>query len=200
MASTSDTDEHIELMTRGSELQRSLPIKWTAAAAAAFLFLTVLAAGCGGSKSPGPSGGGSGASVLARFEAYAGCMRSHGIQDFPDPTTSPGGGVAFQIDGGPGSDLDHNDPRYQQADKACRGLLPGGGQVQAPLSAQRIAAEVGWARCMRSHGLPAFPDPDSQGAFDSSKFDESSPAFQIAGNACVSLRPAGPTPAVPGRG
>ena len=127
-------------------------------------------------------------------------MRSHGIPDFPDPTTSPGGGVSFQINGGPGSDLNHNDPRFMAAEKACRGLLPGGGQAQAPLSAQRIAAEVSWARCMRSHGLPGFPDPNSQGAFDSSKFDESSPAFQTASTACKSQQPAGPTPVVPGRG
>ena len=127
-------------------------------------------------------------------------MRSHGIPDFPDPTTSPGGGVSFQINGGPGSDLDHNDPRFKAADKACRGLLPGGGQAPAPLSAQKIAAEVSWARCMRSHGLPGFPDPNSQGAFDSSKFDETSPAFQTASNACKSQQPTGPTPVVPGRG
>ena len=132
--------------------------------------------------------------MLAKFEAYAICMRSHGIPDFPDPTTSPGGGVSFQINGGPGSDLNHYNPSFMAADKACRGLLPGAGQAPAPLSAQRIAAEVSWARCMRSHGLPGFPDPNSQGAFDSSKFDENSPAFQPASNACKSQQPTGPTP------
>ena len=138
--------------------------------------------------------------MLAKFEAYATCMRGHGIPDFPDPTTSPGGGVSFQINGGPGSDLDHNNPRFIAADKACRDLLPGAGQAPAPLSAQRIAAEVSWARCMRSHGLPGFPDPNSQGAFDSSKFDETSPAFQTASNACKSQQPTGPTAVVAGRG
>ena len=64
----------------------------------------------------------------------------------------------------------------------------------------QLAAEVRWARCLRSHGLPNFPDPDAQGAFDSSRFDESSPAFQTASNACKSLQPAGPTPVHPGRG
>ena len=127
-------------------------------------------------------------------------MRGHGIPDFPDPTTSPGGGISFQINGGPGSDLDHNNPRFTTADKACRDLLPGAGQAPAPLSTQRIAAEVSWARCMRLHGLPGFPDPNSQGAFDSSKFDETSPAFRTASNACKSQQPTGPTPVVPGRG
>jgi hypothetical protein len=198
MASASD-DEDAEHVPRGPGWRQSLPIKRTAALAA-LLALAVLAAGCGGSKSPDVAGGGGSSSVLAKFEAYTTCMRSHGLADFPDPTTSPGGGVAFQINGGPGSDLNHNNPRFMAADKACRGSLPGGGQAPAPLSAQKIAAEVTWARCMRSHGLPDFPDPTRQGAFDSSKFEESSPAFQTASNACKSQQPTGPTPVVPGRG
>jgi hypothetical protein len=161
------------------------------------LGLAILAAGCGGSNIPGATG--SGLSPMAQGVAYARCMRSHGVPDFPDPTASPGGGVAFQVNGGPGSDLDHNNPRFQAADHACRSLLPGGGQAPPP-SAQKLAAEVKWARCMRSHGLPGFPDPDAQGAFDSSRFDDSSPGFQTASNACKSLEPTGPMSAVPGHG
>ncbi len=52
--------------------------------------------------------------------AYARCMRSHGV-DFPDPKVSADGGmVQF---GGPG--LNPNSSKFQQADKACRKLLPG---------------------------------------------------------------------------
>ena len=136
---------------------------------------------------------------MAQGAAYARCMRSHGVPDFPDPTASPGGGVVFQVNGGPGSDLDHNNPTFQAADQECRSLLPGGGQAPPP-SARKLAVEVGWARCMRSHGLPGFPDPNSQGAFDSSRFDDSSPAFQTATNACKSLEPTGPMSAVAGHG
>jgi len=199
MASSSDHEEHAEHVPGGPGSQWSLPIQWTAALVA-LLALATIAAGCGGSKSPDAAGGGGSSSVLAKFEAYSNCMRGHGVPDFPDPTTSPGGGVSFQINGGPGSDLNHNNPSFMAADKACRSLLPGGGQAPAALSTQRIAAEVSWARCMRSHGLPRFPDPNSQGAFDSSKFDENSPAFQTASNACRSQQPTGPTPVVPGRG
>jgi hypothetical protein len=56
-------------------------------------------------------------------------MRSHGISDFPDPTTSPGGGVGIQIHGGPGSDLGRNNPRFRAANQTCRSLQPGSGQV-----------------------------------------------------------------------
>src|SRR5579863_1798051 len=127
--------------------------------------LVLLAAGCGGSKSPGAAGGGSPSLVMAKFEAYATCMRSHGIPDFPDATTSPGGGVSFQINGGPGSDLNRNNPTFKAANQACQSLLPSGGSQAPAASPQKIAAEVKWAQCMRSHGLPNFPDPNSQGAF-----------------------------------
>ncbi|HUY72128.1 MAG TPA: hypothetical protein VMV08_07780, partial [Gaiellaceae bacterium] len=98
----------------------------------ALVGLVVIVAGCGGSKSPGLAGGGGGTSggsssgALAQFEAYAKCMRGHRIPDFPDPTTSPGGGVAIQINGGPGSDLNRNNPRFQAANQACHSLEPGG--------------------------------------------------------------------------
>ena len=98
------------------------------------------------------AGGGGPSSAVARFDAYASCMRRHGIRDFPDPTISPGGGVAFQINGGPGSDLGRANPRFAAAGKACRGLLPGGGTAPAPLSAQknRRRGDVGLAACART--------------------------------------------------
>jgi hypothetical protein len=61
-------------------------------------------------------------------------------------------------------------------------------------------AELQWARCLRAHGVPNFPDPDRRGAFDSSRFDDRSPAFRAAAKACVSQQPAGAVEAVPGRG
>ena len=163
----------------------------------ALIGLAVLAAGCGGSHNPG--GAVSGASQMAKDVAYARCMRSHGVSDFPDPTTGPGGGITFQINGRPGSDLDRNNPTFQAADGACRSLLPAGEQAP-PLSARKIAVEVKWAHCMRLHGLPNFPDPNAEGAFDSSRFNDSSPAFQSANAACKSVQPTGPMSAVPGHG
>jgi hypothetical protein len=137
---------------------------------------------------------------MAQLLAYSGCMRSHGVSDFPDPTTSPGGGAAIQINGGPGSDLNRNNPTFRAAKQACQSLLPGGGKQAPPPSAATIAAEVKWAQCLRAHGLPGFPDPNSDGAFDSGKFDPGAPAFQSASNACLAVQPPGPTAAVPGRG
>jgi hypothetical protein len=177
-------------------------LRRTMTAGAALVGLVVIAAGCGGSKSPGvagagggTAGGGSSSGVVAKFEAYSHCMRSHGIRDFPDPTTR-GGGVGISLHGGPGSDLDRNNPRFKAANQACQSLMPGG-SLTPQQSSQKIAAEVKWAQCMRSHGLPSVPDPNGQGAFDRSKFDESSPAFQSASTACQSLMK-GPVPVAPG--
>ena len=61
--------------------------------------------------------------------AYAQCIRSHGVPDFPDPTTGPGTDVTFSLHSSPGSDLDPNSPILQRAEKACRnlpGALPSG--------------------------------------------------------------------------
>jgi hypothetical protein len=145
---------------------------------ATFAAAIVLAVACGGSPAHAPASGNSG---IAQLEEYAKCMRSHGLEDFPDPVPNPGGqGGSFQHSSGPGSDLNHNDPRFQAADQACKSLLP----QQAPPSAQRTAALVKLAACMRSSGFPNFPDPDSSSGFDSSKFDPSSPQFESAMQTC----------------
>jgi hypothetical protein len=54
----------------------------------------------------------------SRAVAYAACMRSHGIRQFPEP--SPGGLVAI----GPGAGIDPGSPRYRSAGQACQALIP----------------------------------------------------------------------------
>ena len=56
----------------------------------------------------------------------AGCMRAHGIKDFPDPNSSG----AISIGSGQGSDLNPNNPQFQAAQTACQHILglPQGGQ------------------------------------------------------------------------
>jgi hypothetical protein len=116
-------------------------------------------------------------------------MRSRGILDFPDPTPNPGGaGGSFSWSGhGENDDLDPNNPRYQAANKTCQPLLPDGGQLPAP-SATLLAEEVKMAACMRSHGVPNFPDPDNDnGAFELGDVNRSSPQYRAAFTSCVSL-------------
>jgi hypothetical protein len=59
------------------------------------------------------------------------------------------------------------------------------------------ARALGFSDCMRSHGVPNFPDPNSQGVIQGSGIDPGSPNFQAASKDCRHLLPNGgaPTPA-----
>lgn len=57
-----------------------------------------------------------------------------------------------------------------------------------------VAQAVKYSACMRSHGVPDFPDPDSKGNFAvkvGPGLDPNSTAFQTAETDCQSLKPAG---------
>lgn len=61
-----------------------------------------------------------------------------------------------------------------------------------------------YSACMRSHGVPSFPDPDSQGHLmlkitKGSQLDPASPQFQSAQQACKSLAPSKNTAASSGQ-
>jgi hypothetical protein len=193
MTNASNHGDHADQLPRGPGWHRLLPIKGMVAITA-LLGVMVLATDCGSSSNTSASGSASITSSggqVAQGVAYTRCMRSHGVSNFPDPTLSPGGGVTFQVN------LDQNSPTYQAAAQSCQSLRPSG--VQAPqVSSQKVAAEVKWAQCIRTHGVPGFPDPNAQGAIDSSKFDPTSPAFQRASHACQSVQPPGAVEAVPG--
>jgi hypothetical protein len=124
-------------------------------------------------------------------------MRSHGVSDYPDPTTS-GGGASISVHGGPGSDLNRNNPTYKAADQACRSLEPGG--VQAP-TAHDTPQMLHVSQCMRQHGVTGFPDPTQSSPSNPSDYgtvinrngvffaipksiDVNSPAFKQAATAC----------------
>lgn len=63
-------------------------------------------------------------------------------------------------------------------------------RAAAPVTGPRSA--VAFAACMRSHGVPAFPDPGSNGRTSlGSGIDPSSPQFQAAQRICKSLLPSG---------
>jgi hypothetical protein len=66
--------------------------------------------------------------ALAQTQAlrFSGCMRSHGVADFPDPVFhAGGGGINISIKAGQGSDLTPSSPTFQAAQQACQKLLPG---------------------------------------------------------------------------
>jgi hypothetical protein len=186
MTNPSDHQDPAAHQPRGPSWRRSPPIKWMVAVTV-LLGVGGLAAGCGGSNNPGTAGSGS---AFSSGLAYTNCMRAHGAPDFPDPTLNPSGGVVFKTNG-------NNRPMLQAAAQACQSQRPGGNKSPA-VSAQQLAAGVKWAQCIRTHGVPTFPDPNAQGAFDSGVFDPTSSAFQAASQDCRSLQPTGSVAAVPG--
>jgi hypothetical protein len=91
--------------------------------------------------------------------AFARCMRANGVPNFPDP--SPGGGLEFK----PPPAFNPGAPAVRAAQAKCRKVLPGGGPpapgTQTHPSGQTLAKLVRTARCMRQHGVPQFPDPQT---------------------------------------
>jgi hypothetical protein len=138
-------------------------------AAAAFFGVALALAGCGGSSSPGvaqlssakeasqarPEGGGaspeSPSSLQQAMIAFARCMRSNGVPNFPDPNGSGG----FPVRGG----FDPQSPAVNAGRAKCRQLLPPGPGSGPPPSRQTLAKFLKIARCMRQRGVSDFPDP-----------------------------------------
>jgi hypothetical protein len=132
--------------------------------------LGILLAACGaGVATPGvadigssttttPTSSGKGASNYNNALAYAACMRSHGVPDFPDPNANG----SIQL----GSGIDPSSPTFASAQARCQKLLPRGGfpapgTITSPSSAA-LAQMLAVAQCMRNHGITQFPDPTTK--------------------------------------
>jgi hypothetical protein len=108
--------------------------------------------GCGSSKSSSTAAA---SGQFALGVEYSDCMRSHGISNFPDPT-SLGGGVHFHI---PDNSINPYSPSFKTAHSDCSKLLPGPGPGTQHPSEQSIAQTLEVSECMRRHGVSGFPDP-----------------------------------------
>jgi hypothetical protein len=81
---------------------------------------------------------------------------------------------------------------------ACGGGSPPSATAAQQGTSSRVAEALAFARCMRSHGEPSFPDPDNAGGFvmtpaNSSLLGGNSPAWR----ACHGLMPRKGKPATP---
>jgi hypothetical protein len=107
-------------------------------------------------------------------------VRSHGVGNFPDPDSNN-----VMKTGG----IDKNSPTFKATARACRSLAPTPPPpaMQAQLQAQMLA----FAKCMRSHGVPAFPDPQVENGVPhmqvtAGQIDPNSPIVKAAMVACRS--------------
>jgi hypothetical protein len=180
------THHHQRRDRRRTRLRRAGP------PAALLACLIVLTAACGsGSPSSGSAAGSPGGSAKGSPLAYSRCMRTHGISHFPDPNAQGD----LSISAGPGTGIDPNSPQYKAADQACRSLMPGNNLSPAQQATARAAA-LRYSQCMRTHGIPDFPDPNSQGGIGikvqpGSDLDPNNPRFKAANSTCQHLMPGG---------
>jgi hypothetical protein len=160
----------------------------TLAAVFATVALALLAAACGGGPSSIDVSGSSivGGSTNSHQVAFARCMRSNGVVDYPDPNSS---GV---IPKESSQQLGVTTAKFQSAQHSCQHLLPNGGNGPDQAELQQVAAQgLRFAECMRTHGV-ALPDPDSSGRIPdpaSVGINQGSPQFEAANQACGKYRP-----------
>ncbi len=150
--------------------------------------------GASSSGSSGGSGNGqqgeaaiagpSGPEAQKKMVAFAQCMRSHGVPDFPEPSEGH-----LLIKGNSKNGLNPGSPQFQAAMKACHSLAPAP-EVSPQQSAAIQAQALKFSACMRSHGVPNFPDPKFEGGGvqlqikRGSGINPQSSQFQAAQKAC----------------
>lgn len=178
----------------------------------------LLIAGCGGgSSSPGVAhlsssasdgsaadGAGksstpeSSARTQQKMVAYSQCMRSHGVPEFPEPTE---GHLLIHTSDHNGhvTGVNPKSAQFQTAQKACGKLLPNGGVPSAAEQAKMQEGALKFSQCMRTHGVPNFPDPIVSGGGVRLRvgggpggIDPNSPRFKAAQKTCQSDLPGPP--------
>ena len=167
-----------------------------------FAMLCLICALCGllgacGSSSPSStttaaaaasSGSTNAAKLVGARVAAAKCMRGQGI-DVPDPTATRGSVLRMLtvIAGYP-------QVKVQAAEQACmaeiRKAFPNATSLTPAERSQRLQEAEVLAQCMRSHGVPGFPDPSAYAGNPSgylsalSSVDRNIPAFKSAEPTC----------------
>jgi len=153
-------------------------------ALALFSLATVLAGCGGGTNTPAVANLGATTSTSASrpivpgggsFQLFIQCMTRHGVS----ATSGPGGrGISIVTDVG--------QAQLDAAQTVCRRYMPGGGPP--PLTpaqrAQDRQALLTFAKCIRAHGVPNFPEPTGDGVLDPGNVDTGSPRFKTAMTAC----------------
>jgi hypothetical protein len=165
--------------------------------------IALAAAACGGTSTASADtflGG-----TYTQSVAFAKCMRSHGVPQFPAPD-GQGNFSDSQI-----NSITQGNPQARNAFADCDSLLPNEGtglsvtQLQ-DMQQQNLRNAVKAAHCMRAHGIEDFPDPDGstqdsgvnwqpvQSAIQSGRIDTSTPSYEAAYDACSGKRVGGPIP------
>jgi len=165
------------------------------------LFVIVIAtaglslAACGTTHTPNVAGvgtttltpsTGNGVAGDAGAFAFAQCMQTRGVSNFPEPNSS---GIFPKETP---EQLGVTESRFRSTQRACDHFLPNGGNGPSESEIQHVT-ELGleFARCMRAHGVD-LPDPGSDGRIPDPAtvgINQGSPLFQAGNQACGKYRP-----------
>ncbi|GAA4264165.1 hypothetical protein [Dactylosporangium darangshiense] len=135
---------------------------------AVFAVLAAGMAACssGGTASPKASASGTSTDVQKALDAgkrFAQCGRDHGLPNFPDPELYAGRIGYFHS---PQDVKDQEDQVLKIPE--CRAILaeiPVLPDDRPPPSAADMQKLRDFAKCIREHGIPEWPDPKSDGTF-----------------------------------
>ncbi|HEX6681217.1 MAG TPA: hypothetical protein VF062_00365 [Candidatus Limnocylindrales bacterium] len=129
------------------------------------LIATLLLAACGSEEQPSAERD---AEIRAVTAEMTECIRRNGVPELPDPTFNDEG----HPQAGPEWDPATNPKVAEAVQGPCKqimermeALAQAPEQARPPLSAEDQAKLREYAKCMREHGLPDFPDADNTGRF-----------------------------------
>jgi hypothetical protein len=123
---------------------------------------------------------------VGQMTKFAACVRSRGEPNFPDPNAQGQFSMSAVTAGG----IDPRSPQLGRAVQACENDLPKNGPAALSPAEQAKARQQGLAfsACMRSHGVPSFPDPPPGGGviriLPGNGVDPHSPQYRAATTAC----------------
>jgi hypothetical protein len=144
------------------------------------------------SLTTGVSSNTGGSSQAQQGLAFAQCMRSDGVTDFPDPgSNGQFGTISAQLE---------DSPQFGTGFNACKHLLPDGGVSKAQQDGPQL---LKFAQCMHAHGVPTYPEsgpvnpysvlaPNTAvNALKVAGVNPNSPVVQAAVQTCERLNPVG---------
>jgi hypothetical protein len=123
---------------------------------------------------------------VGQMTKFAACVRAHGEPNFPDPNAQG----QFSMSAVTASGIDPRSPQFGRAVQACERDLPKSGPTAVSSAEQAKARQQGleFSACMRSHGVPDFPDPPPGGQairiVPGSGIDPQAPEYQMAATDC----------------
>ncbi|WP_179855362.1 hypothetical protein [Paractinoplanes atraurantiacus] len=142
----------------------------------AVLITALIAAGVAGcdaggrGRSAGPSASTSAApqQLLALGQEWVRCMRDKGMTRMPDAQLTPEGYLQFPNQGG--YEWKRDLAAHPGIIEACKSIEdrypPNAFRPKQAVTAEDLRKLAEFAKCVRQHGLPAWPDPNAAGEFD----------------------------------